>query len=337
MDNQNTGIIYAENMQDEKSLVSYATEIRALTRQTVSSILRIGELLIDAKNRVPHGRWGEWLETEVSYSQATAARFMQVTQRFRGRKEVIGELEVSKVYALLMAPEESVEELAEAAKDMSVREFSAEVGRVREEYEARVHGIQAEFDIVREQKEDADGIIAEQRSQMNAMQARIAEQEQLLAASKEQEAKAVQAAERAKKAIEKAKAEAEKAKANPIEKEVPPADYTKAKAEAQRMAEEAEKAKAETAMLQQKIDALKKRMELPAAPAGVRAISVEDFAGMVSAMCTGAAALPYMGKRFKAMPEAMRSPYRAPLEQLQVFVTAAMAAIDGVELEVQDA
>lgn len=334
---------YSNDAAADQQLATCATEIKLLTQQTTTAILRIGALLIEARNRVMPGRWGEWLEKEVSYSHATANRFMAVAERFSTREDLVAQLPISKVYALLMAPDDAVEELAEAAQDMSARQFDAEVKRVRQEYDEKLNGVQTAFDALAAEKAEADGQLAQQKQEVTRMQAVLDKRRKELAAAEEKRKQAEQEAKEARAALENAQADREIVTVVE-DKVILPPDYAdlkveseKRKAEAEAARVEAEKAKADMALIQQKIEALKKRMELPAAPAGVRAISVEDFAGMVSAMCTGAAALPYMGKRFKAMPEAMRSPYRAPLEQLQVFVTAAMAAIDGVELEVQDA
>lgn len=56
-------------------------EIKALMRRTTRNILEIGEKLIEVKERLGHGRFGEWLKAEFEWSQDTAERFMNVAKR----------------------------------------------------------------------------------------------------------------------------------------------------------------------------------------------------------------------------------------------------------------
>lgn len=46
--------------------------------QTATGIIEIGKRLIEAKEQLSHGQWGDWLKEKVEFSQATANRFMRV-------------------------------------------------------------------------------------------------------------------------------------------------------------------------------------------------------------------------------------------------------------------
>ena len=63
-----------------------ATEINMIKAQTnkilLSSAVEIGKRLKEAKEMVGHGNWGNWLETEVSYSQKTAQNLMRISEEF---------------------------------------------------------------------------------------------------------------------------------------------------------------------------------------------------------------------------------------------------------------
>ncbi|PSB28358.1 DUF3102 domain-containing protein [Chlorogloea sp. CCALA 695] len=57
-------------------------EIRGLMKRTVESIFEIGQRLIIVKERLGHGRFGSWLETEFEWSQDTANHFINVAKKF---------------------------------------------------------------------------------------------------------------------------------------------------------------------------------------------------------------------------------------------------------------
>lgn len=43
-------------------------EIITLKNQTAENIIQIGYKLIEAKEKLPHGEWGAWLENKVAFS-----------------------------------------------------------------------------------------------------------------------------------------------------------------------------------------------------------------------------------------------------------------------------
>ena len=45
---------------------------------TAENILRIGEHLVAVKERLEHGKWLPWLQSEFGWTDMTAQRFMQV-------------------------------------------------------------------------------------------------------------------------------------------------------------------------------------------------------------------------------------------------------------------
>jgi hypothetical protein len=57
-----------------------ADKILKLRERTCADIIKIGQLLTDAKARLEHGEWGEWLRNEFAWSQDTAERFMNVSE-----------------------------------------------------------------------------------------------------------------------------------------------------------------------------------------------------------------------------------------------------------------
>lgn len=116
--------------------------IKAQTRQVMlSAALEIGKKLIEAKSLVPHGRWTEWLEANVDYSDRKAQDLMHLYEEYgkNGLPPAIAGLDYTKAVALLALPDELREETAQKAldEDMSVRELQAEIASLRAELDAR--------------------------------------------------------------------------------------------------------------------------------------------------------------------------------------------------------
>ncbi|WP_273378235.1 DUF3102 domain-containing protein [Symbiobacterium thermophilum] len=113
------------------------TEILILKRQTAQNIIEIGKRLLQAKEMVGHGNWLAYLKEKVEFSPTTAKRFMAAAKEFANRPPVV-DLEPSKVYLLLEAPEEVRDDLAAKAADMTKRELEEavrEANRLRKEAE----------------------------------------------------------------------------------------------------------------------------------------------------------------------------------------------------------
>ena len=75
-----------EEMESETRLQQLAVEIVTFDRQAkitaVSCAIEIGERLLEAKELVPHGEWGNWLKKNVNYSQSTANNFMRLYKEY---------------------------------------------------------------------------------------------------------------------------------------------------------------------------------------------------------------------------------------------------------------
>ena len=75
-----------EEIESETRLQQLAVEIVTFDRQAkitaVSCAIEIGERLLEAKELVPHGEWGNWLKKNVNYSQSTANNFMRLYKEY---------------------------------------------------------------------------------------------------------------------------------------------------------------------------------------------------------------------------------------------------------------
>ena len=120
---------------DDKPLVPAQTldiitaKIVILKRQTASSIIEIGQWLIQAKEMVGHGNWLRYLEERVDFSSKSATRFMRAAEQF-ANSPALANLDPSKVYLLLEAPDEDQAALAEQAESLTSRELEAKIREI---------------------------------------------------------------------------------------------------------------------------------------------------------------------------------------------------------------
>jgi hypothetical protein len=77
-------------------------EIKALVRRSAQDIIEIGQKLIEVKERLPHGQFGPWLDTEFGWKTTTAWNFIQVAIKFSNFED-LDQFAPSALY-LLAAP-----------------------------------------------------------------------------------------------------------------------------------------------------------------------------------------------------------------------------------------
>ena len=123
-------------MSDEiqvSNIQQIETEIILLKNQTAQNIIEIGKRLNQAKELVPHGEWGKWLEEKVDFSQEQARRFMKVALEFSNSTS-LWNLPVTKIYALLDIPKDEREEFIQEnnVNDMTTRELQKVIKEKKE-------------------------------------------------------------------------------------------------------------------------------------------------------------------------------------------------------------
>lgn len=129
----------AEGEGRQARLNTLVAEVHVIEGQVrsiaLSAAIEIGKRLMEAKGIVPHGRFREWLAANLDYSERRAQDLMRLAEQYgRGTiPESVSRLDYSKAVALLAAPEEAREELAErvADEDMSVRALQDEIKRLK--------------------------------------------------------------------------------------------------------------------------------------------------------------------------------------------------------------
>lgn len=213
--------------KDADRLQRLAGEILAIEEQTrgvvISAALAVGKRLIEAKGLVPEGRFGEWLEANVRYSERKAQDMMRLYEEY-GREgaipESIAALDYSKAVALLSAPEEAREALAEKAQEegLSVRQLQRQIRDMKierakaqmtiENLEGKNAGLLDEIARLDEHERDYDAAIVREREAAAQADARAksaeASAEALRKLHSDAEDRAAASAQRASDAVNRA-------------------------------------------------------------------------------------------------------------------------------------
>lgn len=128
-----------EIAKQQRDIEIVTEEIKDLCREAQRTMLlyavEIGRRLVEAKEILPHGEWGEWLKNEVSFSQSTANKHMQLFEAYGNRQtslfgaelnsETFTNLSYSQALKLLAVPEEEREDFVKDndIADMSTRDI----------------------------------------------------------------------------------------------------------------------------------------------------------------------------------------------------------------------
>lgn len=242
-----------------RSASTIAAEIRSLDAQgkfiCLTYIFEIGKRLVEAKALVEHGEWGQYLETEVAYSQDTANKYMRVYREYNvggamPNSDTFRNLDFSKAYKLLALPADQREAFAQ--ENDIANKSTREVDRLIKERDAALAA-------QKQAEESAAAAQAEKRDleqELLDAQQRAANAKSTEGAWQEEIDKLNAALNKATAAEAKAKQKLKELKDNP---KVPPSVLAQLTAEAQ------EKAAAEArADLQKQIDDATKAAEAAA-------------------------------------------------------------------------
>jgi len=112
-------------------------------RQVLSNSIEIGRRLEEAKEIVPQGEWGNWLENTVDFKKSTANNLMRIFKEYGSdqlsligdnvKSQTLGKLSYSQAITLLSIPEEERENfiVENNVEDLSSRELKKKVDENR--------------------------------------------------------------------------------------------------------------------------------------------------------------------------------------------------------------
>ena len=133
-------------LQTHRTLDMVAAEIRTFTASMLNNIIEIGRRMVEAKEMLPYGDFGKWIQENTGYSASTANNFMGIYTEygaaqgslFGGETEcqTFGKLSYTKALALLALPAGEREAFVEShdVDAMSTRQLQQ---AIRERDEAR--------------------------------------------------------------------------------------------------------------------------------------------------------------------------------------------------------
>ena len=163
-----------------------AAEIRTIKSQTgrmvLNASIEVGRRLTEAKAKLPHGSWGEYLKNEVDYSPSQAQNLMRVFREYgsdqqslfggEAKSQTFGRLTFSQALSLLVIPDEDERErfvLENDVEHMSVRELN-EALKARDEAEEKA--VAAE-DEARRLRQEAERLQEQLTGQAQAYEAKL--------------------------------------------------------------------------------------------------------------------------------------------------------------------
>lgn len=107
-------------------------------------LIEAGKRLQVIKDRIGHGGWENWMDQHLKFSARKANRIMKLAEKSEeegslfSNPTTLSDIGISRVWALLAAPEEVAKEAVETVpvEEISVRELKEELERIKAENEA---------------------------------------------------------------------------------------------------------------------------------------------------------------------------------------------------------
>ncbi len=151
----------------ERTPTLIAAEINSIKGQTRTMILyasiEIGRRLVEAKDLVPHGEWGNWLEQSLDYSKSTANNLMKIYEEYgtdranllgkTSNLQALGDLSYTQAVALLGIPRDEREQFVEEhdLENMSTRELQQAI-KEKQEIEKKLAAAEDDLQGVKKEK-----------------------------------------------------------------------------------------------------------------------------------------------------------------------------------------
>lgn len=155
-------------------------EINFYKFQAGSAIIEIGKRLCEAKQCLPHGAWGEWLQNEVEFSERTAQNFMKIAREYQN-PQLIADMgnSATKALLLLSLPADEREEFvgeaheiegeAKTVAEMTTKEMEQLIKELEAE-RAEKEKLQSQLDLFQTEKDNAvDAAYKETEDKLEAL------------------------------------------------------------------------------------------------------------------------------------------------------------------------
>lgn len=122
----------------ERTIDEITAEILQAQVDGGKAVLTIGNGLIEAKGKLDHGQWLDWLTENVGYSEKSAENYMRIARNY-SNPQLVADLGMRKALSLLALPETDRETFVAEANvvDMTSRELEKAVRERAEALEAK--------------------------------------------------------------------------------------------------------------------------------------------------------------------------------------------------------
>lgn len=209
-------------------------EIKIIEQNTARIVLengiQIGERLIEAKEQVGHGGFGQWCKENLNYSQDTAQKFMKLAKEYGDDSSFFANtatsrnFSISNALSLLKLPEEDREKFVEEhpVEDMTNKALEEEIRKLKEatqtaddqfkraitqieEREAEIRDRDAEIESLKQQLSVASTEPQVDQKEVMELERRLMEAEDKYQAAKADREKAEAKAKKAKEELKKEK------------------------------------------------------------------------------------------------------------------------------------
>lgn len=296
-------------------------EINYYKFQVGTGIIEIGKRLLEAKQCLPHGKWGDWLQNEVEFSERTAQDYMKIAREY-GNPQLIADMgnSTTKALLLLSVPASEREEFVSEAheingesklvSEMTTKEMSQLVKELEAE-RAEKEKLQAQLDLFQTEAQ------ADKDAALDAAYKESEDKLEVLVKQKDAALKAQQAAEAKIAEMETAMDELKMQAKNValpsdtelerIRKEAKEAAQRKAKASMQKKLDkartDAEKAKKEAAEANEAIEAFEKSQKEAEKAAEEAKAELEHMKAEMQNKVASASAFEVSKVRLKAIQE----------------------------------
>lgn len=81
--------------------------------EVARGVIELGQILIETKEKLPHGSWIKWLEdSRVGFNRNQANKYIKIAKELSNvsYRDTFDQLSLNKLYTLASAPEEIKEE-----------------------------------------------------------------------------------------------------------------------------------------------------------------------------------------------------------------------------------
>lgn len=289
-----------------------AGEARLLRASINMSMFQLARVFVEAKELVPHGEWGAWVEANADVSEKTASDMMAAYHRFYEKPQMqqIGSSKLFKMLALPAGTEDAF--MAEHdVENMTVRQVAEAVKQARAEEQAKA---KSAIEQERQRREEAEARARELREQPREIPeevtAKLHQQEERI---KEVEGDSRHFAELARKLGHENIALEQENKRLQQEQDQQQQDYDKLQAEFLNLKS-----------AQKRGDANEPQDD---------DLSIGVFTAAVGEFMGRCARMPYMAEAFREMPKDEWRRYDMALRQMEDWLDGAKIALNSRALE----